>query len=62
MDSAFLRGEDLPPVELYELAGSYFVRDGNHRVSVVRFHGLPLMEADVTELRPLRYRAEGRAA
>ncbi|ABG05598.1 hypothetical protein Rxyl_2681 [Rubrobacter xylanophilus DSM 9941] len=62
MDSAFLRGEDLPPVELYELAGSYFVRDGNHRVSVARFHGLPLIEADVTELRPLRYRAEGRAA
>jgi hypothetical protein len=36
IDRAFQRGEDLPPVELYEIRGSYFVVDGHHRVSVAR--------------------------
>ncbi|MFN2190674.1 MAG: hypothetical protein ACK2T3_18085, partial [Candidatus Promineifilaceae bacterium] len=29
----------LPPVELVKLGQEYFVRDGNHRVSVARAHG-----------------------
>lgn len=56
VDLAFHRGEDLPPVSLYKLGDYYFVVDGNHRVSVARYHGLQAIEADVTEFR--RARAE----
>ena len=52
IDRAFQRGEDLPPVELYEIGDSYFVSDGHHRVSVARFHGVPTVEAAVAEFRP----------
>jgi hypothetical protein len=51
IDRAFQRGEDLPPVELYEIGDSYFVSDGHHRVSVARFHGVPTVEATVAEFR-----------
>jgi len=57
VDVAFHRGVDLPPVTLYKLEGTYFVLDGNHRVSVARFHGLRTVEAEVTEFLPPR--AEG---
>ena len=30
--------------------GRYFIEDGNHRVSVARYRGLPTIEAAVTEL------------
>jgi hypothetical protein len=50
IDRAFQRGEDLPPVELYEVGQAYFVMDGHHRVSVARFHDVPTVEATV----PLR--------
>lgn len=62
IDVAFHRGEDLPPVTLYKLDGAYFVLDGNHRVSVARFHGLQAVEAVVTEFLPLRAEAPGRVA
>ena len=52
IDRAFQRGEDLPPVELYELGESYFVVDGHHRVSVARYHDVPTVEAAVAEFRP----------
>ena len=52
IDRAFQRGEDLPPVELYEIGDSYFVADGHHRVSVARYHGVPTVEAAVAEFRP----------
>jgi hypothetical protein len=52
VDLAFHRGEGLEPVILYKLGDSYFVLDGNHRVSVARFHGLRSVEADVTEFWP----------
>ena len=54
IDRAFQRGEDLPPVELYEIGDSYFVSDGHHRVSVARFHGVPTVEAAVAEFYPRR--------
>ena len=54
VDLAFHRGVDLPPVSLYKLGDAYFVQDGNHRVSVARYHGLRTVEADVTEFRPAR--------
>lgn len=40
----------LPPVELYRLGEVYFVKDGNHRVSVARERGQPLIDAYVTEI------------
>ena len=52
IDRAFQRGEDLPPVELYEIGDAYFVVDGHHRVSVARYHGVPTVEASVAEFRP----------
>ena len=60
VDLAFHRNVDLPPVSLYKLGDAYFVEDGNHRVSVARFHGAEWIDAYVTEFRPAR--AEGRHA
>ena len=62
VDLAFHRGEDLPPVSLYKLDGAYFVLDGNHRVSVARFHGLRSLEAEVTEFLPPHAGDSGSAA
>jgi hypothetical protein len=53
VDRAFHRGLDLPAVRLYKIGNSYFVEDGNHRVSVARYQGLQTIEADVTEFFPL---------
>jgi hypothetical protein len=52
IDRAFQRGEDLPPVELYEIGDAYFVVDGHHRVSVARYHHVPTLEAAVAQFRP----------
>ncbi len=41
----------LPPIEVYKVADVYFVRDGNHRVSVARQLKSKTIEAHVTELR-----------
>lgn len=51
VDGAFHRGTELPPVALYEIGGSYFVSDGNHRVSVARYHGVEMIDAEVTVFR-----------
>jgi hypothetical protein len=50
VDRAFHLGVDLPPVVLYKLGGSYFVLDGNHRISVARYQGVRWIEAEVTQL------------
>lgn len=42
--------EGVPPVELYKVDDVYFVRDGNHRVSVARQLGAKTIQAHVTEL------------
>ncbi len=39
----------LPPVELYQVGETYFVRDGNHRISVARAQNVPDIEAFVWE-------------
>ncbi len=52
VDRAFHRGVDLPPVTLYEICGGYFVQDGNHRVSVARFQGVEMIDAEVTRFHP----------
>ena len=54
IDRAFQRGEDLPPVELYEIGDAYFVVDGHHRVSVASYHDVPTLEASVAEFHPKR--------
>ena len=41
---------DLPPVDLWKISDVYFVRDGNHRVSVARWMGQGHIDAYVTEL------------
>lgn len=42
--------EGYPPIEVYKIGEVYFVRDGNHRVSVARANGLSHIEAYVTEV------------
>jgi hypothetical protein len=42
--------QGVPPIELYKVGEIYFVRDGNHRVSVARQLGTATIEAHVTEL------------
>lgn len=50
ISSAHQQAEVLPPVELYKISDVYFVRDGNHRVSVARQQGQDYIDAYVTEL------------
>lgn len=38
-----------PPIEVYKVGDVYFVRDGNHRVSVARQHNAKTIEAYVIE-------------
>lgn len=40
----------VPPIEVYQIGDVYFVRDGNHRVSVARQLGATHIEAYVTEV------------
>ena len=48
---AVRRGQPIPPIDVYQVGDMYFVRDGHHRVSVVRALGDSLIEADVTRIR-----------
>jgi hypothetical protein len=50
IDRAMLQSVNLPPVELYKIGDIYFVRDGNHRVSVARQQGVAYIDASVVEL------------
>ena len=50
IDLANIRDIPLPPISLYEIGGAYFVRDGNHRVSVARLQGSEEIDAEVTSL------------
>jgi hypothetical protein len=43
----------VPPIEVYQLNGHYFVQDGHHRVSVLRSMGISCTEAYVTEIHTL---------
>lgn len=40
----------VPPIEVYKLGDAYFVRDGNHRVSIARRNGQSHIEAIITEV------------
>lgn len=50
VDEAAIQDINLPPIKVYELAGLYFVRDGNHRVSVAKSRGTEFIDADVVSL------------
>ena len=50
VDQAHLSDIILPPIQLYELGGLYFVRDGNHRVSVAKAQGVEFIDAEVISL------------
>ncbi len=50
IDAAMHSLEGFPPIEVYKIGDVYFVRDGNHRVSVARANGLTHIEAYVTEI------------
>ncbi|MDR0561160.1 MAG: transcriptional regulator [Spirochaetaceae bacterium] len=50
VDEALLKDIILPPIQLYEIGGAYFVRDGNHRVSVARSQGVEVIDAEVISL------------
>lgn len=48
VDMAMMAGKT-PPIDVYQVGESYFVSDGNHRVSIARQHGLDSIEAYVWE-------------
>jgi len=48
---AHREGRILPPVKLYKVGNTYFVRDGHHRVSVARKLGAKYIDAEVIECR-----------
>jgi len=50
INKAHYRQVPLPPVELYKIGEIYFVKDGNHRVSVARQRGQIFIDAFVTEI------------
>lgn len=43
--------QGLPPIDVYQIGEAYFVKDGNHRVSVARELGFKTIQAYVTEVR-----------
>jgi len=50
IDRATLTDVALPPVQLYKVGDVYFVKDGNHRVSVAKEKGAEFIDAEVIEL------------
>ncbi|CAA9571231.1 MAG: Transcriptional regulator [uncultured Thermomicrobiales bacterium] len=49
VDKAFYDDVTLPPIQLYKVGDIYFVKDGNHRVSVARQRGGDYIDAEVIE-------------
>lgn len=47
VDDAVSAGKDLPPVELYKVCDTYFVKDGHHRISVAKAKKKHSIEARV---------------
>lgn len=50
IDRAHLEDVILPPIEVYKIGQAYFVKDGNHRVSVARERGQIEIDADIIEI------------
>jgi len=51
IDEAYYKDIILPPIQLYQIGNIYFVRDGNHRVSVAKLQGKEFIDAEVIELK-----------
>ncbi|MBI1878799.1 MAG: hypothetical protein HYR94_11370 [Chloroflexi bacterium] len=49
VDAVAHSGLGFPPIEVYQVGDVYFVRDGNHRISVSRAHDAKTIEAYVIE-------------
>jgi len=49
IDRAYYQDVRLPPIQLYKVGDVYFVKDGNHRVSVARERGVEFIDAEVIE-------------
>jgi hypothetical protein len=49
IDRAYRSDIRLPPIQLYKVGAVYFVKDGNHRVSVARERGVEFIDAEVIE-------------
>ncbi|HEX2864727.1 MAG TPA: transcriptional regulator [Deinococcales bacterium] len=45
-----LEGRELPPIQVYKVGETYFVKDGNHRVSVAHMENQAYIDAEVIEL------------
>ncbi len=50
LDVARSQDIHLPPVDLYKIGEAYFVKDGNHRISVARERGQEHIDAFITEI------------
>ncbi len=50
LDIALNELKNVPPIDVYKIGDVYFVRDGNHRVSVAKANGLTHIDANVTEI------------
>ena len=50
VDLANIQDIILPPIEVYKVGNAYFVKDGNHRVSVARQRGQKFVDAYITEV------------
>ncbi len=46
-----VEGEELPPIDVYNVDGRYYVIDGHHRVSVAKKLGRPTINARVVDVR-----------
>jgi hypothetical protein len=49
IDRAYYQDRRLPPIQLYKVGDVYFVKDGNHRVSVAKEKGVEFIDAEVME-------------
>ncbi len=50
IDDAFYNMVVLPPISVFKLGDRYFVRDGNHRVSVAKAQKMDYIDAEIVEL------------
>jgi len=50
VDRAVISNVALPAIEVYKIGDVYFVKDGNHRVSVAREKGMVAVDAAIIEL------------
>ncbi|MGI8680305.1 MAG: chromosome partitioning protein ParB [Jatrophihabitans sp.] len=48
---AQMRGESVPPIDVYRVGDLHFIKDGHHRVSIAISRGEDVIEAYVTEVR-----------